>query len=153
MDFLKRLETGQSTYMFVENFKQSKRNFCIKVLNAELPSLEFKYLVRHLKSRISNLHNATELIKYRLDLAASAFSTHADQELTEETNQLNNTMKVFGAVATMFLPVTLVGALFGMNVLVPWQNDESTLPFWLICLFCFTIIVATYIIFRRLHWV
>lgn len=42
-------------------------------------------------------------------------------EIAETDHRMNESMKCFGAVATIILPLTIITGLFGMNVEVPGQ--------------------------------
>lgn len=39
-------------------------------------------------------------------------------------------MKRLSEVALLFLPLQAIAGLLGMNVKIPLQNCDSTLPFW-----------------------
>jgi len=41
-------------------------------------------------------------------------------------------MKIFTLIAVTFLPQTVIGSLFGMNVNVPMMNIDNLYPFWAI---------------------
>lgn len=59
------------------------------------------------------------------------FGAHVDQGLQDLENKLNNSNLLFAGLATIFLPLTLISGIFGMNVTVPWQREEGEIwPFW-----------------------
>jgi Mg2+ and Co2+ transporter CorA len=41
-------------------------------------------------------------------------------------------MKIFTFIAVSFIPQTVIGSLFGMNVNVPMMNSEGTWAWWAI---------------------
>ena len=51
-------------------------------------------------------------------------------EAAELSNRTNAIMRKISTLAMVFVPYTIVAALFGMNVRVPWQDVDSTWPFW-----------------------
>ena len=55
-----------------------------------------------------------------------------DAHLASQSNQLSQTMKVLTVIATIFMPLTLVTGLFGMNVELPHLMGHGTFPFWTI---------------------
>ena len=70
---------------------------------------------------------------------------------------MNQTINRFSAVATIFLPLSVLTGLWGMNVQVPGQYDanitESQIyPFYIIagCLLLFSILLGGY--FRKRRW-
>jgi len=48
-----------------------------------------------------------------------------------DTNDIANKLSVLG---TVFLPLSLISGMWGMNVIVPGQTYDSLIPFFLICL-------------------
>jgi Mg2+ and Co2+ transporter CorA len=54
-----------------------------------------------------------------LTTAEQIFQVTVDDTMTGLSQKMNNAMKHFSAIATIFLPLNLVAGLFGMNVLVP----------------------------------
>lgn len=132
LEFLQKIDLFQNLYISAQNAKESKRGYFKKIIDSELPSIEFRYLIRHLKSRMSNLHNTTVIIERKLELARNTFQTAIDANLTDYSRRLDQLMKKFSVIATMFLPLTLISGMWGMNVMVPFQEVESTLPFYMI---------------------
>lgn len=126
------MDLFQNHYIGAQNAKESKRNYFKKIIQSELASLELRYLIRHLKSRMSNLHNTTVIIERKLELARNTFQTSIDANLTEYSRQLDQLMKKFSVVAVMFLPLTLISGMWGMNCTVPFQDIDSTWPFYLL---------------------
>lgn len=55
-----------------------------------------------------------------------------DAHLANQSNQLSQTMKVLTVIATIFMPLTLVTGVFGMNVELPHLLGQGTIPFWTI---------------------
>jgi hypothetical protein len=131
-EFLQKLDLYQNHYIGAQNAKESKRNYFEEIIKSELPSLEFRYLIRHLKSRMSNLHNTTIIIERKLELARNRFQANIDANLSDYSRQLDSLMKKFSVVAVIFLPLQLISGMWGMNTQVPFQNVDSTWPFYLL---------------------
>lgn len=56
-----------------------------------------------------------------------------DAHLTSASNRLNEVMKVLTVVATIFMPLTLVSGIWGMNVPLPhFPGGESAQFWWLV---------------------
>jgi len=70
----------------------------------------------------------------RITEDAAVFHDHLtallDAHLVNQSNQLSQTMKVLTVIATIFMPLTLVTGLFGMNVELPHLLGQGTIPFW-----------------------
>jgi len=43
---------------------------------------------------------------------------------------MDKAMRIFSAVATLFMPLTLASGIWGMNVQVPWADVEGLGPFF-----------------------
>lgn len=148
LEFLQKIDLFQNLFISAQNAKDIKRTFFKKIIESELPSLEFRYLIRHLKSRMTNLHSTTVIIERKLELAKNTFQIGIDANLTNYSRQLDSIMKIFASIATMFLPLQLISGMWGMNVKVPFQDVESVIPFWMI--FCtMVIIVASFLMYFR----
>lgn len=57
-----------------------------------------------------------------------------DIELAEQSNQMNLIMNRISQVTFFFLPIQCVAGIWGMNVKVPWQDDNSLWVFWTLVL-------------------
>lgn len=85
-------------------------------LLARLSRPEFPHLVRreatfYFRDVYDHLVRIESLIEALRDLTENALHTH----LTVVSNRLNEVMKVLTAVATIFLPLTLISGVYGMN--------------------------------------
>jgi magnesium transporter len=76
-----------------------------------------------------------------------------DAHLSNVSNRLNEVMKVLTVVATIFMPLTLLTSIYGMNVpLPPFPGGEHAQFWWLSGLMTATVI-AMLAMFRRKHWI
>jgi magnesium transporter len=75
-----------------------------------------------------------------------------DAHLSMQSNRLNAVMKVLTVIATIFMPLTVLTSMYGMNVTLPHFAGGDKAQFWWI----FGIMVATsgvmLWVFRRLDW-
>ncbi len=53
-------------------------------------------------------------------------------------------MKRLSEVALLFLPLQAIAGLLGMNVKIPYQNLDSTLPFWSIIAASSALVIVLY---------
>lgn len=118
----------------------------IKNVSAELFSLDFAHLMRHIYDRILLQESILKKIKFQLEITTDTFQAHADQTLNDFTNKLNNSMNLFAAIATIFLPLGLIAGIFGMNVHVPWQERTTEIwPFWVIIAIMVVIFIILFV--------
>lgn len=98
---------------------------------------------RDAESRLRNLideHNSyKEMLANSLELYRSAMS-----------NRTNNAMKVLTAMSALFLPLTFLTGLFGMNVELPLTNSHHA--FILIVTICISSFLAMMAYFKFRNW-
>jgi magnesium transporter len=75
-----------------------------------------------------------------------------DAHLTAVSNQLNTVMKVLTVIATIFMPLTVLTGMYGMNVDLPTLPGGARVQFWWISVFMFAISIAMLWVFRRKRW-
>ena len=98
-------------------------------------------LLEKLNSITRNIENQQETYLAKISLSVNRYS--------EEENLL---MKKFGAIATLFLPVSFVAALFGMNVTVPGQDNPTLSWFFMILTICLIWMIGGTVFFRIYNW-
>ncbi len=77
-----------------------------------------------------------------------------DAHLTNVSNRLNEVMKVLTAVSTIFMPLTFLSGLWGMNVPLPhmFPGGEAA-QFWWLFGVMIAIVIAMLAYFRTRHWI
>jgi magnesium transporter len=73
--------------------------------------------------------------------------------LSTVSNRLNQVMKVLTVMSTIFLPLTVLTGMLGMNVTLPRFPGGEAAQFWWISGIMVTITVTMLAIFRRLRWI
>jgi magnesium transporter len=74
-------------------------------------------------------------------------------EATNESaiaHRTNETFRVLTAISIVFLPLTLIASVFGMNVKVP--GEGSIHAFWIIMVAMIGVMVGVAAFFRRRRW-
>jgi magnesium transporter len=72
--------------------------------------------------------------------------------LTIASNRLNEVMKILTVVATVFMPLTLMSGLWGMNVELPALPGGPAAQFWWVVGLMLAVIAVMLVVFRRRHW-
>jgi magnesium transporter len=76
-----------------------------------------------------------------------------DGHLTNVSNRLNEVMKVLTVVATVFMPLTVLSGLWGMNVPLPLLPGGAQAQFWWLCGFMAVIVAGMLAMFRIKRWI
>jgi len=76
-----------------------------------------------------------------------------DAHLTNVSNRLNEVMKVLTVVSTIFMPITFLSGLYGMNVPIPHLPGGEGAQFWWLFAIMVAIVVFMLTLFRRKHWI
>jgi len=72
--------------------------------------------------------------------------------LASISNRLNQVMKVLTVMSTIFLPLTVLSGMWGMNVMLPAFPGGEAAQFWWVAGILAAIAGAMLAIFRRNHW-
>jgi magnesium transporter len=73
--------------------------------------------------------------------------------LSAISNRLNKVMQVLTVMSTIFLPLTVLTGMWGMNVPLPAMPGGEPSQFWWIAAIMVTIAVTMLLIFRRNRWI
>jgi magnesium transporter len=88
-----------------------------------------------------------------LDSYRDLMSGMLDVYLTTVSNRLNEVMKQLTIIATIFMPITFITGVFGMNFgHLPQVEHDNGYFFWIVLLFMAIITVAQIWFFRRRRW-
>ena len=93
------------------------------------------YQQPHYRDVLDHVHQMLNRLDSARDVVAQANSNYLagiSVQAAIGANSTNEVMKRMSLIAFIFAPMTLVTSMFGMNVKVPFQEDKSTVPFWLI---------------------
>ncbi|MGE3518732.1 MAG: magnesium/cobalt transporter CorA [Vicinamibacterales bacterium] len=75
-----------------------------------------------------------------------------DAHLTSVSNRLNNVMKLLTVIATVFLPLTLLSGIYGMNLDLPRFPGGDPAQFWWVLGLMAGVISTMLFLFRRARW-
>lgn len=116
-------------------------------------SREFGNQMQYIMDRFRLQEAILNKIKVQLELSSDIFHAHVEQGITKFENKMNQSMNLFAAIATMFLPLTLISGIFGMNVTVPWQREYNDLwPFWVLVGIMAVVFVIIFVWLKCKKW-
>jgi magnesium transporter len=73
--------------------------------------------------------------------------------LATVSNRLNSVMKVLTVMSTIFLPLTVLTGMWGMNITLPEFPGGGVAQFWWITALMLAVIAAMLALFRRNRWI
>jgi magnesium transporter len=76
-----------------------------------------------------------------------------DAHLSNVSNRLNEVMKVLTVVSTIFMPLTLLTGIFGMNVTLPRFPGGDAQQFWWLFAIMTFVVIGMLAVFRRKRWI
>lgn len=111
---------------------------------AEIPD-ELAYRFRDVYDHLVNL--ADEAVSYQ-DRVTSLL----DAYLSAQSNRMNQVMKVLTVIATIFMPLTVLTGMWGMNVGLPHLPGSDQAQFWWVAGFMLALSAAMLWVFRKQGW-
>ena len=73
--------------------------------------------------------------------------------LSTVSNRLNMVMKVLTVMSTIFLPLTVLTGMWGMNIPLPQFPGGQAVQFWWVAGIMFAVILTMLALFRRKGWI
>ena len=95
------------------------------------------------------MNNSDKLI----DIAMEKYSSKLDISITRYNKKLNKILLVFTFITILFLPVGSIGGIMGMNIKVPYQDEDSLVAFSVIISFLVFCMIAITIVLRCINWI
>jgi magnesium transporter len=75
-----------------------------------------------------------------------------DANLAIVSNQLNTIMKILTVISTVFMPLTFITGLYGMNVDLPHFGMGGVTMFWVLLGIMIAVVGVMLVFFRRRRW-
>jgi magnesium transporter len=146
---------GEDVVRDISNVKQEIINFrkVVRPQRAAFRDLErnkARYIAEDLDIYFDDVIDASERV---WDLLENYKEVVEGLEATNESalaHRTNETFRVLTAISLIFLPLTLIASIFGMNVKVP--GEGSIHAFWVIMVVMFAVLVGVALFFRRRGW-
>ncbi len=109
-------------------------------------STEMAYRFRDLYDHLVRLNDEAFIFSDRITGILEA-------HLSSTSNQLNQVMKVLTVITTIFMPLTLVTGLYGMNVPLPQFPGGEAAQFWWLFGLMLVVVVSMLSLFRFRRWI
>ena len=114
---------------------------------------EFALVDEHLAYRFRDVHDHLIRLADEAMFFQDRIASILDAHLSAVSNQLNAVMKVLTIIATLFMPLTVLTGMYGMNVRLPHLPGGDGAQFWWILGIMLAISTAMVYYFRRKRWI
>jgi len=113
---------------------------------------EFRQIAEPIVYRFRDVHDHLVRLSDEALLFQDRVTSLLEAHLSQVSNQLNSVMKVLTVITTIFMPLTLLSGLYGMNVELPAFPGGGTADFWWMVGLMVAVSAAMLWFFRRRGW-
>jgi len=113
---------------------------------------EFSQISESLSYRFRDVHDHLVRLSDEAIFFQDRISSLLDAHLSNVSNQLNAVMKVLTIISTIFMPLTVLTGMYGMNVTLPVFPGGERVQFWWIAAIMAAVTLAMLTFFRRRNW-
>jgi magnesium transporter len=114
---------------------------------------EFPFVDEQIAYRFRDVHDHLVRIADESMVFQDRITSLLDANLAIVSNQLNSIMKILTVIATIFMPLTFITGLYGMNVDLPHFGFGGVRMFWALMGVMVAVVVAMLVFFRRRAWI
>jgi magnesium transporter len=114
---------------------------------------EFALVNEGLAYRFRDVHDHLVRITDEAMFFQDRITSILDAHLSSVSNQLNSVMKVLTIIATLFMPLTVLTGMWGMNVPLPHLPGGAAVQFWWVAGIMLTLSVGMLGYFRKRGWI
>ena len=114
---------------------------------------EFPFIDEQISYRFRDVHDHLVRIADESMFFQDRITSLLDANLAIVSNQLNSIMKILTVIATIFMPLTFITGLYGMNVDLPHFGFGGVTMFWVLMGIMVGIVAGMLIYFRRRGWI
>jgi magnesium transporter len=114
---------------------------------------EFQFIDEQVAYRFRDVHDHLVRLVDEAMFFQDRITSLLDAHLTTVSNQLNTVMKVLTVIATVFMPLTFITGLYGMNVDLPHFGLGGTRMFWMLMALMTAVVMGMLMYFHRRGWI
>ena len=114
---------------------------------------EFPFIDEQVSYRFRDVHDHLVRLADESMIFQDRITSLLDANLATVSNQLNTIMKILTVIATIFMPLTFITGLYGMNVDLPHFGFGGVRMFWVLMAIMVGIVVFMIAFFRRRGWI
>jgi len=120
---------------------------------ARLARREFPLISEQLSYGFRDVHDHLVRLADEAMFFQDRITSILDAHLSAVSNQLNQVMKVLTIIATLFMPLTVLTGMYGMNVPLPHLPGGERAQFWWVCGIMLALSGAMLGFFRKRRWI
>ncbi len=131
------------------------KKILLQDLAEQIDSFASQSMGRYFSNNVKTVNKLWEVIEE----AKETVEIYKDADFTTSTEQTNKTLAILTLIFTFTIPVTVVGTLYGMNILIPGSINGGAWDFFgkyttlgLVLAVSVIAAVAMYVYFRRKKW-
>jgi magnesium transporter len=114
---------------------------------------EFQVIDEQIAYRFRDVHDHLVRIADESMFFQDRITSLLDANLAIVSNQLNSIMKILTIIATVFMPLTFITGLYGMNVDLPHFGFGGVTMFWVLMGVMLAVVIIMLVYFRRRRWI
>jgi magnesium transporter len=114
---------------------------------------EFPLIDEQIAYRFRDVHDHLVRIADESMFFQDRITSLLDANLAIVSNQLNSIMKILTVIATVFMPLTFITGLYGMNVDLPHFGLGGVTTFWVLMGIMVGVVGVMLYFFRRRGWI
>ena len=114
---------------------------------------EFPLISEPLSYRFRDVHDHLVRLVDEAMFFQDRVKSLLDAHLSMVSNQLNGVMKVLTIIATIFMPLTVLTGLYGMNVELPRMPGGNQIQFWWVVILMLVLGGGMLVFFRKQRWI
>jgi magnesium transporter len=149
---------GASLAMDILNFKKDVSSLR-RVIQPQrdvvgrLARREFPWIDEQISYRFRDVHDHLVRIADESMFFQDRITSLLDANLATVSNQLNQIMKILTLIATVFMPLTFITGLYGMNVDLPHFGLGGVTMFWVLMAIMTAVVLLMLMYFRKRDWI
>jgi magnesium transporter len=114
---------------------------------------EFVDISSEMALRFRDVHDHLVRLNDEASMFQDRITGILDAHLSNVSNRLNQVMKVLTVLTTVFMPLTLLSGLWGMNIPLPRFPGGDADQFWWLTGIMLVIALGMLGLFRRMRWI
>ena len=114
---------------------------------------EFSIIADEMAYRFRDVYDHLVRLADEASLFQDRINSILDAHLSTISNRLNQVVKVLTVMSTIFLPLTVLTGMYGMNVDLPRFPGSDAAQFWWVVGIMVALIVSMLAFFRRRGWI